>query len=272
MASRNMIDFIIEEARKIGGEVKLSAGKVRSVAKKLKHDIVTEIDYANEKKLIAAIRAAFPDHAVFTEEVGFVGPRQSQYIWVIDPIDGTINYAAGLPIYNISIALVANGTVSLGVIYDPTHEQIYFARKGQGAFVNGRKIDEQIAASSVMALKDSLLYLSLSTHDDADTVAKTLALWQKLHPNVRGIRMLGSSALGLAWVASGVFDAMVRLQADPWGAAAGSLIVEEAGGKFTTTAGKPWKVRFDRDKQEGFIATNRHLYDKIFRAVNGQNN
>lgn len=273
MASSRMVNFIIEEARKVGVEVKASLGKVKSVDKKLKHDIVTEIDYSTEKALLKTIRSAFPDHAVFTEELGFVGRKSSQYVWVIDPIDGTINYAAGLPFYNISIALTVHTKVVLGVIYDPLNDVIYFARRGHGAYVNGQKIDTKIAASSKTTLKDALVYVSTSTHDDLDLVDSTLNLWRSLHPNVRGVRMLGSSALGLAYVASGVFDAMIRLQADPWGAAAGSLLVQEAGGKFTTIDGKPWHVQFVRSKHVGFLATNRHLYDKIWRIVrqaNGQ--
>lgn len=262
-----MIDFIMKEAAAIGDRVQDSLGKVSSVEKKVKHDIVTEIDYANEKALIQAIRGEFPDHAVFTEELGFVGRRNSQFIWVIDPIDGTINYAAGLPIYNISIALAVNGNVSLGVIYDPSNKRMYFARSGHGAFVNGKKLDAKLGVQCKTSLKDSLVYVSLSTHDDFEIVNQTLKIWQKMHPNVRGIRMLGSSALGLAYVAAGVFDVMIRLKADPWGAAAGTLIVQEAGGIVSTVSGQPWRIRFDHAKHEGFIAANYCLYEKVKRMI-----
>lgn len=262
-----MVNFMIAQAREIGDKVRESAGRVRLVEKKLKHDIVTELDYSTEKALIRAIRFAFPDHAVFTEEMGFVGRKSSQYVWVVDPIDGTINYAAGLPIYNISIALAVRGQVVLGIIYEPTTDFTVFARKGHGAFINGKRIDRRLATSPHTSLKDALVYLSISTHDDVGIVDQTLKLWRQLHPNVRGIRMLGSSALGLAYVSCGVIDAMVRFEADPWGAAAGSLLVKESGGKFTTIDGNPWHVHFDKEKHEGFIATNQYLYDKIFRLV-----
>ncbi len=190
------------------------------------YDLVTEIDKRSEVLLIEKIAATYPEHTVLGEEGGEVD-RQSEYRWVIDPIDGTTNYAHGYPIFAISIALQHHGESVLGVVYFPALNQLYRAIKGKGAFLNSNRL--------TVSTTDSLAGAMLATgfpYDKATSPENNLDYFHWLVPKISGIRRSGSAAFDLCNVAAGRLDGYWELKIKPWDIAAAGLVLEEAGGKI----------------------------------------
>lgn len=257
------LTFAQKMAYSLGDETRVHFGRVSQVDKKLRTDIVTEVDFENEKKLIAKIQDEFPDHAVLTEEIGHAGAKDAEWVWIIDPIDGTVNYAAGLPIFNISIALTYKGSVVVGVVYDPISREIYHAAKGYGSCVdNGRSMNCRLGPTSNKVLKDILVYIGISTHDSPEVLDQSLKLWREFHPRVRGVRMLGSMGLAIIQVGLGIFDTMIKVKADNFGTAAASLIATEAGAIFSAFDGKPWHLNLPN-----YIVANPHIYQQVKEII-----
>lgn len=188
-------------------------------------DLVTEVDHYSEQYLITALHHAYPDHAILSEEQGQqIG--YSEYLWVIDPLDGTTNYSQGLPIFSISIALQYRGQTIMGVVYAPIMDQMFTAIQGKGAFLNGKPI--------AVAQKTELGQCVLATgfpYDRATHPDNNLNYFAHFAPRVRGIRRMGSAAYDLCNVALGALDGYWELNLSIWDVAAGALLVEEAGGK-----------------------------------------
>jgi myo-inositol-1(or 4)-monophosphatase len=194
-------------------------------------NLVTEMDARAEALILERLGAAFPDDAVLAEEGG-ARPGRSGRRWIVDPLDGTTNYAHGLPIFAVSIGLEAAGRVALGVVYDPTHDELFTAERGAGAWLG----EERLAVSSTAGLGESLLATGFP-YNIRETADNNLAEYAAFSLQARGVRRLGSAVLYLAYVAAGRLDGYWELRLGAWDVAAGSLLVEEAGGRVTDVRG-----------------------------------
>jgi len=188
-------------------------------------ELVTEVDILSEKMLLQTIGKAYPDHDILSEECGAIR-QNSDYLWVIDPLDGTTNYAQGIPIFAISVALQYQGTTVLGAVYQPVLGEMFTALKGRGAHLNGR----ELAVSQKFVLADCVLATGFP-YDKAVHKENNAAYFTHFVPRVRGLRRLGAAAYDLACVAAGRFDGFWEINLSPWDVAAGTLLVQEAGGE-----------------------------------------
>ncbi|MBM3153155.1 MAG: inositol monophosphatase [Chloroflexi bacterium] len=224
----------IESLARGAGEI-LRRGYNRShqVSKKGVIDLVTEIDHLSEAYLLGEIRQRFPGHHVLAEESGVSRGREEQ-AWFIDPLDGTVNYAHGVPLFCVSIAYAAGGTLQLGAVYDPLRDELFSAEKGCGATLNG----DAIHVSSAEALQNCLLATGFP-YDSWNSPRNNLDYFSRFTRLTQGVRRLGSAALDLCYVAAGRLDGYWELTLNPWDVAAGGLITTEAGGLVTDLEGKP---------------------------------
>ncbi|MCE5324749.1 inositol monophosphatase [bacterium] len=196
-------------------------------------DIVTEVDIASEKFVIDRIREQYPNDRILSEESGVVGEGDSGRVWIIDPLDGTRNYMTGIPFFCVSIAVTADGKPEMGVIYDPIHDEMYFANHGGGAYLNG----ERIHVSAQESLEDSLVSVSwVRRKVDREMFVDYI---EQISRDTSYFRRLGSAALVLAYIAAGRLHAYMQGGLNPWDVAAGILIVEEAGGVVSDFHGDP---------------------------------
>lgn len=232
----NIRDFTVALAHRAG---KLLMEKLdQSVSVQYKGDInlVTEADKGSEKMIMEAIRQNFPDHGILSEESPAVA-GSSAMRWIIDPLDGTTNYAHGYPVFCISIALEKDGTVILGVVHDPTRRDTFVAVRGEGAYLNEKKM----AVSQTASLTRSLLATGFP-YDIRESAENNLDYFNMMAREAQAIRRAGAAALDIAYLAAGRFDGFWELKLQPWDTAAASLLVEEAGGKITDIAGASWNL------------------------------
>jgi myo-inositol-1(or 4)-monophosphatase len=200
-------------------------------------DLITEMDHRSEAYLLRELRRRFPGHRIVTEESGELdgdGDGSDDRSWYIDPLDGTVNYAHGIPIYSVSIAYAENGRVRMAAVYDPSQDECFTAERGAGAFVNG----ERVRVSEAGDLSAALLVTGFP-YDMWTNPVNNLDHFGRLSMRTQGVRRLGSAALDLCYVAAGRFDGFWELRLKAWDIAAGGLIVEEAGGWVTTMEGSP---------------------------------
>lgn len=224
------------------------------------NDLVTEADHASEKAIFGVIQQNHPDHFILSEETGSM-PTQSNIKWIIDPIDGTINFANGIPICCVSIGVEENGEMLMGAVYNPFMNELFFAEKGKGAFLN----DHPIKVSN----KNNLLTSCLVTgfpYQYLDTENGPLQIFEKLIRKSIPVRRLGSAALDLCWTAAGRFDGFYEHKLQVWDSAAGYLIVQEAGGVVTDLKGEKYNPY-----QPGIIASNGHIHDQLLNLLKGGN-
>jgi myo-inositol-1(or 4)-monophosphatase len=231
------------------------------VDKKGAIDLVTEIDLQIEREFRQMIAERFPDHAVLGEEFAATGDREAaaRYCWVFDPVDGTTNYAHGLPIFCSSLALEIDGTAAVGAVYDPTRRELFTAERGQGAWLNGRPL----RVSSEDTLLDSLLVTGFHYGIQRDP-EELVGLFREFLTRARAVRRLGSAALDLCYVAAGRFDGYWESKIQPWDVAAGALVVSEAGGRVTTVRGDEFKSR-----SGSVLATNGRIHDLMLEVILG---
>jgi myo-inositol-1(or 4)-monophosphatase len=223
------------------GEIQLARfGTDMRVDKKGAIDLVTEIDLQIEREFRAMIAGRFPDHVVLGEEFETRGDREATppFCWVFDPVDGTTNYAHGLPIFCSSLALEIDGEIVVGAVYDPTRRELFTAERGQGAWLNGRPL----RVSSADTLLDSLLVTGFHYGIQRDP-EELVSLFREFITKSRAVRRLGSAALDMCYVAAGRFDGYWESKIQPWDVAAGALIVTEAGGVVTTIGGAEFRSR-----------------------------
>ena len=242
------------------GEVQLSRlGTGVRVDKKGAIDLVTEIDLQIEREFRVTIADRFPDHVVLGEEFESTGDREARpaFCWVFDPVDGTTNYAHGLPIFCASLALEIEGELAVGAIYDPSRRELFTAERGQGAWLNGTPL----RVSSAASLIDSLLVTGFHYGIQRDP-EELVALFRDFLTRSRAVRRLGSAALDLAYVAAGRFDGYWESKIQPWDVAAGALIVSEAGGQVTTIGGDPFRTR-----SGSVIASNGHIHAQMLEII-----
>lgn len=249
-------------------EIVLRAGDIQlagqrsgfRVDKKGTIDLVTEVDLACERMCRTVLAERFPDHDILAEELGATAgaSRQpSRYRWVFDPLDGTTNYAHGLPIYCASLGLEVDGRREVGAIYDPSRQELFTAERGQGAFLNGRRLQ----VSDTSALLDALLVTGFP-YDMHTHGGDIVELFGRFLGTARAVRRLGSAALDLCYVAAGRFDAFWEQQLKPWDLAAGALVVEEAGGQVTGMDGGPFDAAAGH-----LIASNGLVHDEIVAVI-----
>lgn len=247
----------MEAAREAGRLLRAELGGVRRIRRKdTILNLVTEMDQRAEQLIVGRLLAAFPDHAVLAEESGDTAGR-SPYRWLIDPLDGTTNYAHGLPIFAVSVALEHAGQVELGVAYDPTRDECFVAERGAGACLN----DEPIHVSGCTALDDALLVTGFP-YDIRTATETNLPEYAALSLRAQAVRRLGSAVLDLCYVACGRLDAFWELRLGPWDMAAGGLIVREAGGCVTDVRGAAWRL-----EGPGVLASNGHLHEAVLAGL-----
>ncbi|MBI5286745.1 MAG: inositol monophosphatase [Deltaproteobacteria bacterium] len=220
-----------DAATKAGQILKQNLGKAHRIEFKGEVDIVTDMDRQAERLIIDTLKEAFPSHGILTEEMDEV-ESSSNYRWVIDPLDGTTNYAHGFPIFCVSIALEERGDVVLGVIYNPMLDELFIAEKGKGATLN----DNRIQVSETSELTRSLLATGFP-YDIRTSPDNNLENFANFAVRAQAIRRAGSAALDLAYVACGRFDGFWELKLKPWDVAAGGLMIKEAGGLVTDFIG-----------------------------------
>lgn len=220
---------------------------------------VTEADHASEKAIFEIIRMHFPDHYILSEESGALA-QSSSYKWIIDPIDGTINYAQGIPICAVSIAVEHEGKILMGLVYNPFMNELFFAELGKGATLNEKRIQ--------VSMQDNLDKSCLVTgfpYTYLDAPNGPLDVFEVLIRKGIPVRRLGSAAIDLCWTACGRFDGFYEHKLQAWDSAAGFLIVEEAGGKVTDLKGEDYNPY-----QPGIIASNGKIHDALLKTVNAQ--
>ncbi|MFL9481826.1 inositol monophosphatase family protein [Chitinophagaceae bacterium LWZ2-11] len=222
------------------------------------NNLVTEVDHKSEEVIFEVIKQNFPTHYILSEEAGEI-IQDSEYKWIIDPIDGTVNYANGIPICCVSIGIEKNGKMEMGAVYNPFIGEFFFAQHGFGSTLN----DKKIMVSDQDDLKQSCLVTGFPyTYLDAPN--GPLQVFEKLIRKGIPVRRLGSAAIDLCWVAAGRFDGFYEHKLQAWDSAAGFLIVEEAGGKVTD-----FKGDYYDPYQPHIIATNGRIHDDVLRVVNG---
>ena len=231
-----------------------------NVSKKERNDIVTDVDLFMENSIISELSKYYPTHSFNAEESGETIKENGGdfYEWVIDPIDGTINFAAGLPDFGIVVALQKNGKTILGVNVFPKLGEVYTAIKGQGAYCNG----ERLHVSNNKNLNDSVIFVYLGAKHNEEDTHKTIKLIEDLNPKVRGIRIVGSSACVSSWVASGKIDAIINLKStQSLGSTAGRLFITEAGGTVTNALGKV------RQKKDTMVCSNGNIQNELIKLI-----
>jgi len=227
-----MLNIAVKAARRAGNLIHRAADNVDhlTVTKKSNADYVSEVDRAAENSIIQTILDVYPTHAILAEESGSQG--DSEYVWIIDPLDGTTNFLHGVPQYAVSIALQHNGVLTQAVIYDPTKNDLFTATRGRGAFLN----DKRIRVSKRDLLADSLIGTGFP-YSKMDHLDAYLNILRDVIQKTAGLRRPGSAALDLAWTAAGRYDAFFETGLKPWDIAAGCLLITEAGGMVSDLQG-----------------------------------
>lgn len=260
-----MIDDMI---RQIGTRAAYNAGKVLKdhfgqaleVTKKGTIDLVTQADIASEQMIIKTIREAFPDHAILAEESGLT-KNDRNLLWVVDPLDGTTNFAHGLPLFSVSIAFAQGNDIIMGLVLNPVNGEFFSAYKGRGAYLN----DRPIQVSTTELIIDSLLVTGFP-YDIQGKADAALPRFKQCLTASQGVRRLGSAALDLCYVACGRFEAYWEENLKPWDVAAGIRIVEEAQGKITDFSNGVYQLGlhpFEKPKPNELLATNNHIHAEM---------
>lgn len=236
-----MLNFAIQTARAAGAILADRLGRALQISRKGDIDLVTEADLASEQLIIERIKSHYPRHAILAEESGATAgfetvPGQSDWRWIIDPLDGTTNYAHGYPCFCVSIALERAGAIEIAVIYDPTRDEMFAAERGQGASLN----DRTVRVSSVADLNSAMLCTGFPYNvRERPNFARHFANFTMA---AQAVRRDGSAAIDLAYVACGRFDGFWEDGLSPWDVAAGVLLIEEAGGRVTDFSGGPLDI------------------------------
>ena len=234
-------------------------GKFEITNKEGINNLVTEADHASEKAIIDVIKLAYPGHFILSEETGEI-VTDSEYKWIIDPIDGTVNFANGIPLCCVSIGLEKAGQMILGAVYNPLMKEMFFAEKGQGATLNDKKIS---VSSKTEVIKSCLVTGFPYTYLDMPN--GPLEVFERFIRKGIPVRRLGSAAIDLCWVAAGRFDGFYEHHLQAWDAAAGFLMVEEAGGKVTDYKGDHYSPY-----QPHLLATNGKVHEEMLDIINNR--
>jgi myo-inositol-1(or 4)-monophosphatase len=243
-------------AREAGKILRDYLGEVNEVEYKAKNSLVTEVDNLSEELIIKIIKSNFPSHDIFAEESGR-NKKTSNYLWIIDPLDGTTNYAHTYPVFSISIALQIDNAFRMGIVYDPMRDEFFSAELGKGAHTNGNTIK----VSKTKTVEESLLCTGF-THENEWMVEENLRHFQNFIRKARAVRRDGSAALDLCYVACRRYDGFWELGLHPWDTAAGYLILKEAGGRVTDFSGNEFKIQF-----EEILASNGIIHEEMMQVL-----
>ncbi|HEU5099267.1 MAG TPA: inositol monophosphatase family protein [Roseiflexaceae bacterium] len=253
-----MLDFATDLGRRAGVLLRDGLDRRRTIELKGAFDLVTDMDRASEDLIVSAIAAEFPDHAILAEESGAIGA--AEYTWLIDPLDGTNNYAHGYPYFCVSLGLWRGPTPLLGVIYNPLLDELFSAEAGGGAHRNGQPIH----VSDTAALGAALISTGFP-YDYAGTPENNLREFDRIQGRCQGVRRGGAAALDLAYVAMGRLDAHWELRLKPWDTGAATLLVLEAGGRLSDRRGQPWHPWADR-----LVASNGRIHDELIEGLSAE--
>jgi len=255
-----MLNIAIKAARSAGAIINRAALdlEVLKVGTKGPNDYVSEVDRAAEQIIIRTLLEAYPGHGILAEESGREhGARDSEYVWIIDPLDGTTNFLHGFPVYAVSIALAHRGQVQQAVVYDPTRNDLYFASKGRGAFCN----DRRLRVSKRTRLGESLVGTGFPFRK-GDNFKRYVKMFEEVMQSCAGLRRPGAAALDLCYVAAGYYDGFFETGLQPWDAAAGSLMITEAGGLIGNFTGDS-----DYLYQREVVAGNPKVYGQLVQIL-----
>ena len=223
-----MLNIAIKAARSAGALINRASLELEllKITAKAPNDFVTEVDQASERAIIDTVLGAFPGHGILAEETGRThGAKDSDHLWIIDPLDGTTNFIHGFPVYAVSIALAVKGQVQQAVVYDPSRNDLFYASKGRGAYLN----DKRLRVSKRARLADSLVGTGFPFRK-GDDFKRYLQMFESVMQSCTGLRRPGAAALDLCYVAAGYYDGFFETGLSPWDIAAGSLMITEAGG------------------------------------------
>lgn len=251
-----MLNIAIKAARAAGGLINRASMELDliKVNTKAPNDFVTEVDQAAEKVIIETLLGAYPGHAILAEESGSAhGAKDSEYLWIIDPLDGTTNFIHGMPVYAVSIALAHRGQVQQGVVYDPTRNDLFYASRGRGAFLN----DKRLRVSKRLRLADSLIGTGFPFRK-GDNLKRYVQMFENVMQQCAGLRRPGAAALDLCYVAAGRYDGFFETGLSPWDIAAGALMITEAGGLVGNFTGEA-----DYLYQREVVAGNPKVYAQL---------
>jgi myo-inositol-1(or 4)-monophosphatase len=243
-----MLEFLMPTVRDVGRLLLERLGRAQSVELKGRANLVTEMDRRAEDQLIRAIRARHPGHAIISEEAGVLAGDPGQPEWIIDPIDGTTNYVHGFPYFCVAVALREGGQLQAGLVYHPALDELYWAERGRGAFLNGRPL----RVSATAQLDDALLATGFPS-DLSRAPDTNIEHYLALMPKTRAIRRLGSACLDFCQVAAGRFDGFWQPTMLLWDVASGAIIVEEAGGRVSDFRGQSGRYEGDIVASNGKI-------------------
>ena len=255
-----MLNIAVKAARTAGSIINRAALdlEVLKVGSKGPNDFVSEVDRNAEAAIIQTLLEAYPGHGILAEESGREhGARDSEYVWIIDPLDGTTNFLHGFPVYAVSIALAVRGQVQQAVVYDPTRNDLFIASKGRGAFLN----DRRLRVSKRTRLSDSLVGTGFPFRR-GDNFKRYVKMFEEVMQACAGLRRPGAAALDLCYVAAGYYDGFFEMGLNPWDVAAGSLIITEAGGLIGNFAGES-----DYLHQREVVAGNPKVFGQLVNIL-----
>ena len=253
-----LLDVAVEAGRKAGSILLDHTRSGFRIEYKNPINLVTDADHAAERCVIDHIHTRFPTHGFLAEEQGRIEQSPSPYLWIIDPLDGTTNFAHGYPTYCVSIGLEYRGRCVLGVVFDPTRDDLFTATEGCGAQLNGHPIH----VSNTSTLDNSLLVTGFA-YDIRESPRNNLDHFAKFALKAQGIRRTGSAALDLCYVAAGRFDGFWEVKLNPWDMAAGSILVKEAGGRLTDFLGRDLSLY-----GQELVASNGHIHHAMLTVLN----
>ena len=257
LSGRTVLEVCVDAARQAGALVRNRFLTEKEISFKGRADIVTDVDLASEKIILGILTSEFPQFSILAEESEPV-TNDSAYTWVVDPIDGTRNFAEGIPHFCLVVALAKGNQMVVGVIFDPLKDEMFTAEQGKGAFLNG----ERIRVSERQEIPDSILGFDLGYVDQKAGLA--LDMIRSLWPNILGMRLMGSSALGLAYAACGRLDIYFHHHLSPWDIASGLLLVQESGGNVVDKQGEAANLF-----TPSIIASSPQLIERFLLATDG---
>lgn len=255
-----MLNIAIKAARAAGAIINRASLDVErlTVTSKSHNDFVTEVDKAAEDVIIATILEAYPGHGILAEESGRThGAKHSDYVWIIDPLDGTTNFIHGFPVYAVSIALAFRGQVQQAVVYDPSRNDLFYASKGKGAYMN----DRRLRVSKRTRMLDCLIGTGFPFRK-GDNFQRYMKMFEEIMVQCAGVRRPGAAALDLCYVAAGFYDGFFETGLSPWDVAAGSLMITEAGGLVGNFTGEP-----DFLYQREILAATPRIYGQMVKTL-----
>jgi len=257
MENIKFIDLAIDAAVKAGNYAKKRKGSIKKISYKGDINLVTDVDKKCEELIVNLIKKYNPTHRILSEE-GYRDRATAGYRWIIDPLDGTTNFAHGLPVYSVSIALEENGKIVVGVVYNPEAGELFTSEVNKGARLNNKKIH----VSKINKLDKALLATGFA-YDIKHTAKDNVLYFTKFLKIAQAVRRLSSAALDLCYVACGRFDGFWEMNLHPWDSAAAMLIVNEAGGRVTTFNNSTY-TPFDKE----ILATNSKIHDEMVKILN----